>query len=214
MRPRPLGLLVLAFLPLPGCCSLARLFCGPDHSKWVSVRFDTPERTVATFFEAIRRDAPDVIGECLAESFLKRNKLDSFTVQVAWQHLLDSNRGLHLVGYAEVPPPTLRTASDATFEVDVQGTRIHLELACESFWEVTYQRDRAPAGEKRYPLASWSSLARVEAIKDSDPAASRLVMQPLVFGHEGTEAVPIETIERAGLIRQWRITDLRVQPTP
>ena len=212
MRHRSLGLL-LAVLPLQGCCSLARLFCGPDTSKWVSVRFDTPERTVATFFEAIRRDAPDVIAECLAERFKAKNKLDSLTFQVAWQHFRDEHTGLHLVGYAEVPPPTLRTAHEAKFVVDVHGTRIELDLVCESFWELTWRRANGREGGGLHPAASFGALARIDPVADSDPEQSRFVLERLQFEHPG-ETVSIEMVERAGLVRTWRIADLRVQPAP
>jgi hypothetical protein len=214
MRHRSFGLLALALLPLSGCCSLARLFCGPDHSKWVSVSRDTPTHTVETFFEAIRRDAPDVIWGCFAKGFRERHKLDSMTFQVAWQRLLEQNPGLHVVGYAEVPPPTQRTAQNAMFEIDVEGTRIRLDLVCESFWELTYRRDNGTLGGGLDSIASWSAVARIAPIEGSDPARSRLVIEPLVFEHEGTATVPIETVERAALVRLWRIADLHVQPAP
>ena len=212
MRHRSFGLL-LALLPLQGCCSLARLFCGPDDSKWVSVRFDTPERTVATLFEAIRRDAPDVIWECLAKSYLQRHQLDSFTVQIGWQKLREQNSGLHLAGYAEVPPPVQRTAQDAKFVVLVHGRRIEIDLVCESYWELTWRRDNGTPGGGRNPTASFGALAKIAPIAETDPQQSWLTIEPLRFEHEG-ETVPVEAIERAGLVRLWRVADLRVQPAP
>jgi len=209
------SVVLLGFLlPLSGCCSLARLFCGPDTSPWISERYDTPTNTVATFFEAIRRDAPDVIGQCLAESFRKQNQLDSLTVQLAWQSLCDQNPGLHLAGYAQVPKPTQWTISGAVFDVEVQGIKMRLELVRESSLEITHRRDNGTPAEDRRPITRWNVTPRVERIQDTDPEQSRFVIDPLVFEHEGEAKVSLESIERAGLVRVWKISGLRVQPTP
>jgi len=214
MSSRSFVLLVACLLPLPGCCSLARLFCGPDRSEWVSVRYDAPERTVATFLEAIRRDDGAEVTQCLTQDCLERLGLDSFTAQIAWQRLRDQNPGLHLVGYAEVPAPSRRTMTEAVFDIEVQDVRIHLELARESFLEITHLRDNGTLAEDRRPLGKWNAKPRVERIKDTDPEQSRFVLDPLVFKHAFEEDVPLDAIERAGLVRVWKIAGLSMQPTP
>lgn len=61
---------VALLLPLSGCCSLSRLFCGPDKSPWVPIDYSTPEATVRVLLEAIRRDEPSVVYESLAGGIL------------------------------------------------------------------------------------------------------------------------------------------------
>jgi hypothetical protein len=210
MRIRSGLLAALLSLPAGGCCSLSRLFCGPDRSPWISERFDAPEHAVATLLEAIRRDAAEVVYLCLADSYRRRLGLDAMVARLAWQKVRDQNPGLHLAGYATVPAPRHRTETAASFTLDVEGTAIEVDVVQQSYWDVRYRRPDGSLGETGAAVASWVELGRVETVAAADTDRSRLVLQPLVFEHEGLDAVPIERIESACLARRWRVADLRV----
>lgn len=210
MRHRPL-LLAALFLPLPGCCSLARLFCGPDRSTWVSERYDTPPATVATFLEAIRRDDPEVVVTCLSAGLRARHHLDALTAQLGWQQLRDQTPGLHLAGYATIPAPTSCTDDAATFVLDVEGRSLRLDLVRETFVEILWRRPNGSLGGNQRPLA-WSPLLRLEPVVGADPRASRLVVAPLQFDHEGAATVPAAAFERIALGQAWKIAALQLDP--
>ncbi len=70
--PRLALLAVILALPAPGCCTLARLFCGPDDSEWVQIDYKTAPAALATFMEAIRRDDCRVIYDSLGEALKRR----------------------------------------------------------------------------------------------------------------------------------------------
>lgn len=209
-----------ALSPLSGCCSLARLFCGPDRSDWVQIDYSTPASTVRVLLEAVRRDNPQIVYETLADEYRTRLKLDSTSAQIAWQQLKEQTPGLHLVGYSEVPAPTRLADDGATFVLDVEGRSLRIDLVRESFWELAYRRPPEPIpgettpaqgtlGEARRRLVSWNTLARIEPIDDPDHDRSRIVLEPVPFEHEGMPEVPLESIERVGLVRRWKIANLK-----
>lgn len=211
MRPLPLLLLCSSMLPLQGCCSLARLFCGPDRSPWISVRYDTPERAVATLLEAIRRDEPQIVYLSLADEYRKRLGLDAAIAQLAWAKLREENPGLHVVGYAEVPPPTRLADNGATFELQIEGTRVDVEVVRESLWEIRYRRPDGSLGEQGNVIASWNPYAKVETLDDPDRDLSVLTVVPMRFEHEGVDAIGLEAIEHAALTRRWKVARIVVQ---
>ena len=102
MVSRRIALLALCLaFPAPGCCTLARLFCGPDDSEWVQISFRTPRGALATFKEAVRRDNCQVVYDSLGEDLKTRMDLGLLEACVAWEKLKDEYTGLHLLGYAE-----------------------------------------------------------------------------------------------------------------
>ena len=85
MRPR---LLALALLAAPiatssGCCTMARLFCGPDRTPWISIDFRSPEHTTRTLLEALRRDDAEVVYACLSDAYRRRLRVDQMSIQLA-----------------------------------------------------------------------------------------------------------------------------------
>src|SRR5262245_30454488 len=96
MPPSRLAWSVLLLLPLSGCCTFARFFCGPDTTPWVSVRFETPRLAVQTLLEALRRDDPQIVYVSLSQRYLKELKVDLLTWDVAWPRIRDENAGLHV----------------------------------------------------------------------------------------------------------------------
>lgn len=197
--------LLTGLAPLGGCCSMARLFCGPDRSAWISVRFDGPEQTVGTLLEALRRDDPETVYLCLADRYRRTLGLDGQTVKLAWQKVREAAPGLFLVGYAELPAPALRTPQEARFELLVEGYRLDVALACEPYWEVRYRRPDGSLGEFGRPAADWASYATVANLSDDEHDRSELRLGPLRFDHEGVDAVPAEAVEQAILARRWKV---------
>ena len=99
MPTRQIAILALVLaLPASGCCSLARLFCGPDDSEWVQIDYRTPRAGLATFMEAVRRDDCRVIYDSLAETFKQRHSLGLFEGCLFWERLKEAQSGLHLLG--------------------------------------------------------------------------------------------------------------------
>ncbi|HEB53556.1 MAG TPA: hypothetical protein ENI87_09920 [bacterium] len=216
-RSSALLLTALSALPLSGCCSLARLFCGPDRSPWVSIDFRTPERAVRTFLEALRRDDPEVVYRALSRGFRSANRLDGAIAKVAWDRIREHYPFLHVAGYAEVPPPRRRDPDHADVQIEVEGTPVRIELVRESYWEVRYSRPGTgpeqpfgPPGRWGAPLATLAETVRVEnTTTEFSPDRSRVVIAPLEFQHQMIDEVPLELIESAGVYREWKIAALR-----
>lgn len=216
-RPAPLLLLAATLLPLPGCCSLSRFFCGPDKSPWISIDFSSPRKAVMTLLEAIRRDEPQVVYECLSTDFRKQHGLDGLTVNLVWQKLREENPGLHMLGYATVPEPTGHGDDHASVTLEIEGRRVDVDLVRQCYWEMRYRRTAAmlgqehdgPEGEGGEPIRSFVGFARIETLGDTE--RSRIVLQPLTFYHDGIETVPLEALEHVALTQRWKVAELRVQ---
>lgn len=211
MRPILLTILVAMQSCLGGCCSLSRLFCGPDRTAWVPQRYDTPRHTAQTLFEALRRDDPDVLYLCLDRSYRQRLGIDSLTMRLAWERFREQNPGLHVAGYSEVPEPTRLHADRATVAIDVAGRAVELDLARRAYWELRYLVPGSPPGEPGGELTSFAERAQIARIEDPDRDLSRLMLTPFVIDHEGIVTLPIDAIEHVALTRRWLITDIRVR---
>lgn len=202
--------------PTAGCCTLARLFCGPDRSAWVSVDYTTPERAVRTLLEALRRDEPEVVYLSLSNDFRQRLGIDSQSAKLAWPKLREQNPGLHLAGYAEVPPAVRRGPDRAEVRLDVEGQTVDIELFREAYWQVRFERpgdepgSYGPPGECGAAIDSFVGFARVEAVADADTDRSRVLLAPLPFEHFGYDSIPLENIDAVGLDRRWKIASLRL----
>ncbi|MBM4062085.1 MAG: hypothetical protein FJ265_13455 [Planctomycetes bacterium] len=199
---------------LPGCCTLARLFCGPDKSAWVPIDYATPENALGVLLEAIRRDNPEYVYDALSEGYRKRLGIDQNLVQLAWQRVKDATPGIHLAGYAAIPAPTRPTDDTAVFDLDVEGRPVRVALVREAFFELRYRRPRATApGTFRRPVPDWSTIADVAPVPDQDLDLSRIVPAPVVFEHEGLDAVPVQAVDHVAWVRRWKVDDLQaLQP--
>lgn len=212
-RATPLALSALLALPLGGCCSFARFFCGPDRSPWVSVDHSSPESTVRTFLEALRRDDPDVVYDCLSDEYRDRLGIDKMVVQAAWDRFRAANPGLHVAGYAEVPAAQRTSPDRAVVTLDVEGIPFGVQLVRLDRWVVRYERPQEP-GKQPFPpgrfvqaLPSFAGHVRSEASAKLDH--STLTLSPLVVRHDGIDELGIDAIDSVGLERTWRIADLQ-----
>jgi hypothetical protein len=221
MPPSRLALTVLLVLPLSGCCTLARFFCGPDTTPWVSVRFETPRLAVSTLLEALRRDDPEIVYLSFSVDYRKRVGMDVLTIRKVWPRVREENPGLHVAGYAEVPDPTRIDTDHARVTIDAAGHQVKIELVRECWWELRYVRPDGTPGTPGERVASFDGLARIEAVEDPDHDRSRFVSQ-LVFNHEGlpntrdesgrliASGVPLDAIEYAALTYKWKVDNVRL----
>ena len=224
MPPSRLAWSILLLLPLSGCCTLARFFCGPDTTPWVSVRFETPRLAVMTLLEALRRDDPEIVCLSFSQEYRKRLKMDVLTVGLVWPRVREENPGLHVAGYAEVPEPTRIGADRAHVTIDVAGHQVEIELVRECWWELRYVRPDGTPGEPGEIVSSFDGLARIEPVDDRDHDRSRLVLRPLPFDHEGlpnsrdesghliASGVTLDALEYVALTKKWKIDDVRLVP--
>ena len=200
----------LAFVPLAGCCSFARFFCGPDRTPWISVDFTTPEHAVRTLLEALRRDDPDVVYLCLSEGYKQRLGVDLAVAQLAWPRLREQNPGLYVAGYATVPDARYDGPDQARVEVDVEGRRLAVALVRQARWEVRLRRPDGTLSEQGENLESFAGALTIDPLDDDLYERSRLSLAPLSVLHPGLDELAPSSIEAAGLTRSWKIADLRV----
>jgi hypothetical protein len=212
MRPWSILFAAACALPLGGCCALARGLCGPDKTPWVSVDFSAPETAARTFLEALRRDDHEVVYACLAHDCRKELGIDGVAAALAWPQVRAQHPYLHVAGYADVPPAQRLAPDRARVRIDVAGSSFELELARQTKWEVRYRRDDGSLYE---PGGAIADLAQTVALTPAtDDEKSTLDVQPLVFRHDGLDAVPLDAVEFAGVVRQWKIRRWRELAQP
>lgn len=203
MRPWPILLAAASTMPLGGCCALARGLCGLDTTPWVSVDFQSPEAATRTFLEALRRDDPEVVYACLARDCRKELGIDGVAAQLAWPQIRAQYPYLHVAGYAATPPATRLGPDAARVRIEVEGNAVELELVRQTKWEVRYRRADGSLYEPGAPVADVSQQIGLAAAAEDE--RSTLTLQPLTFRHDGIESVPLDALEFAGVVREWRI---------
>ena len=212
---RPTLLLLLASLcPLQGCCSLARFFCGPDKSEWVSERYDTPRQTVQTLFEAIRRDDAEVVYLCLSRSYRERMGIDGMAALVAWERLKEAVPGLHIAGYAVIPEPAMTSRDRASTTVEVEGKVIDVALERQPYQELRYRRADGSIADQGKVVPSLAKLVLVVPGKpepDDYDVESSVTVAPFPVWHPSDVPVSVDSIEHAALTHRWKVADVRVR---
>jgi len=163
--PPPVALLALVPLLLGcgGCCSLARLFCGPDTSKWEQISYDTPQETLATFLAALRRDNIEQVRRCLSERYQEELGLPSSLVPKAREQLHRDFPYLFMVGYTPVPQqPTSSSDRGCSFEIEANGKQVRLDLVRQSYTRILYEAPpKTPApGEAAAEETAQERMAR------------------------------------------------------
>jgi len=219
-RRRALVLALLAALCVPcqGCCTLARLFCGPDKSPWVPISYDTPEATRRTCLEAIRRDGPTEVYHCLAPSYIRAQGLDNLQMTAGWERLREQVPNLHMAGYAEVPAaPTQRADGGVTYELDLYGKTLRVDLVRLAYRSVRYRDDdgQLQSAESNLEDTLNGRIRTEPAGREPDgPDQSRIVVEPWVVVHpyyiarSEQDALPLDRIDFVGIGRQWKIANL------
>jgi hypothetical protein len=233
--PRPLAL--LALLPLllgcGGCCSLARLFCGPDTSGWEQIAYDTPTQTLATFLAALRRDNFEQVRRSLTERYQDELGISSAAVQLVREQMHRDLPYLYMVGYAKVPQqPTTSSDRGCSFEIEANGKQVRLDLVRQSYTRVVYEApptppkpgDPAPQSPQRPQSVlleagevlqhdSWNGRA---VVLHADPnyegtGRSTVDLDPIMFEHGALGNVPLEQLHLVALGREWKIDHIQVR---
>ncbi|MCU0863291.1 MAG: hypothetical protein MUC36_05845 [Planctomycetes bacterium] len=211
---RAASLAVLLLVPLSGCCSFARFFCGPDRTPWISVDYTTPEAAARTLFEALRRDEPEVVYLSLSNDYRSRLELNSMTMQLAWPRILAQNPGLHVAGYANVPTAQRHGPDRASLRLDVEGHAVELQLVRQAKWEVRWRRADGSLAEPGAPVQSLAGFVTSNLDPDDD-TRNRLTFAPLSIDaalqpDDSYRPVPLEAIESAGFACTWKVADVRL----
>jgi hypothetical protein len=202
-RRRPgawLALLLCA--SLGSCCSLARLFCGPDTSPWVPVSFRTSREALQTFLEAVRREDKKRVYESLGER-LKRDLgvAGEMELEVFYERLKEKVTYLHVLGYAEVKKTQELTRDAVEYELDAEGYRIVARVRAYAYWSVAAEETNE-SGEKI--LQDYGDyVPRLDALVKTDREVS------LTVTIKDPPAVPFEQLREIKTGIEWKLDDLR-----
>ena len=208
-------LTVLALLPAnSGCCSLSRIFCGPDQSEWVSVSYDSPEATLATLLEAVRRENPTQVYFCLSRSYLRELGGDGLAMNLVYPRMLDQFSYLHLLGYAKIPPqPSSTSPGAATYDLVVQGQKLRIDLVRQTYWVVRYRDANGSVHESSRVLDGDTFHDRLDLQSagyhplDDVPISQIEMSRPLSFEHSTSDhPLPLDRIDFLGLGREWKVS--------
>ncbi|MGC6486204.1 MAG: hypothetical protein ACON4Z_01035 [Planctomycetota bacterium] len=212
---RTAALLSLAILPLQGCCSVARAWCGPDETPWVSVDFRTPELATRTLLEALRRDDPGVVYDALADDLREQLGLDGLTVELAWPKIRAQYPYLHVAGYAAVPPAaTAPDGASARVVVTLEGRRLALELVRQTYWELRYRRPGAELSAAQRDarvgrrITSPEEVVTVELDLEADDDRSLVALRPQVVAHFGVDEIPAANVDSVAVFHAWKVRRL------
>lgn len=202
------ALLLTALLaPCSGCCSLASLFCGPDRSRWVEPDFRTPEASIATFREALRREHGTFLFESLAEEWKRRHGIaGAIEFEVLMRKLKEQVPHLHMLGEAEVEPFVVIDPDRLRTCLVRSGYRVRVELVRQRYYEVRYRLGDLSETPGSY-VTSFGPLMAVD--RDDVGAATvrlRLTGVPL------PEGVEVEQVEAAGIGTQWKVSVIEPEP--
>lgn len=215
MRPIALAFMCAAALPLTGCCSVARAWCGPDRSPWISVEFRTPELAARTLLEALRRDEPQVVYDALADELRAQLGVDGLAIELAWPKIKQQVPYLHVAGYAEVSPAVLGPGGDtATIAVEFDGRRLQMALVRQAYWELRYRRPGADLRPEQREARVGRRLGALAGAVDirRDPEAeddvSKVALPPQAAAHFGVDEIPPENVESLGVFTAWKIREL------
>lgn len=198
-------------LPLSGCCSLARLFCGPDRSPWISVDYSTPELAVRTLLEAIRRDEPEIVYQSLSSDYRQRLQVDQITMLLAWPRLRDANPGLHVAGYATVPPARLLGPDRAEVLLAIEGTPFEVQLRRERRQEMRWTRRNGTPAEPSRSVTTFVGGVSLEP--DDEHDRTLVTLAPLALPGSIADLPPDE-IEFVGLEAKWKVDLLQATNQP
>jgi hypothetical protein len=209
---RPVATLLGSALLLAtgGCCSLARLFCGPDLSPWVQQSFESPEDTVRTFMEAARRDdAVVVFSKCLSEDYKLRLRAQyggdgSFGAVYVWDQL-KRQAPLHMLGYAEIRD-SKQEGDRASCTLDVDGRRIRLELVRQAYRLVKILDQYGNVGKIGGWVRSLGPKNRIVNVDDQPP--SRLEIDQFELKREDLGKVTLDQIVFAGIGHEWKVDQI------
>jgi hypothetical protein len=201
---------VLACCSLSGCCTLARLFCGPDTSPWVHRSFRTSREALATFLEAVRREDKGVIYECLGDRLKESLGLTGrIEVDFAYEKLKEQVTGLHLLGYARVEKVmggtergTRRGAVE--YVIEAEGQRLVATFGEYTWWTVWV--DEVDEDGERKPQPYGGSMPGLERSVGIDPERGMLRLQ---ITSSSLPTTTEEHLREVAVGIEWKLDGLR-----
>ncbi len=200
-------LAIAAIASAPGCCGVARFFCGPDDSAWIQERYDTPTRAVATFREAIRRADAETLQRCLGEGFKRRTGLVGvLEAELAWRRISDEVPALHVLGYATIESVEPTGPDRALARLALDGARIELRLERQPYWEVRWNPTEDPEDLER----DGRYVQRAGSVLTVDPSPDGLgtTISIRVPDLDVSIDQPAQ-VEFAGFGQEWKIESIR-----
>ena len=207
-KPRRQAAAALAMalsLPLGGCCSLARLLCGPDRSPWVSESYRTPEEAVATLCETARRDDPVTAFRALSPRY--RSELGatgSFEFGVIWERLKRQVPGLHMLGYAVIESSLTLPDGRRRFLLETSGHRVELIVAQVASWTVIHGASGDPPQEEGRYLSGPDRLWERIDLGPGGELVVRIPWEPTTMG-----PVQPDQIRQVTLGLEWKVDQVR-----
>lgn len=198
-RHRLLAAASLVLLTTSGCCDLALYLCGPDRSRWVSVSYDTADDALATFLEAIRRDAVRVVYESLSEDLKERVGIPGgLEMEVVWDKLKKQMPGIHLLGTAHVLRRIELAPDRVRFLLERSGRRFTIDTRRSQFVEVRYAYD----GDVRPWSAYVDDLSHHFVIEAHDVGPSVVLRMPVP---DLPDAVEVGDLRSMTAGSTWRV---------
>lgn len=203
---RLLALLGLAGLTLPaaGCCTMARLFCGPDDSRWISESYGSPTATLDTFQESLRRAERQVLLRCLSEECKARYGLDTVSIEIAWRQLNDAVTGIHLLGTAERGELESLGQDRVRVVLRVAGRSLRVTLGRHRSWELHWTAADGSAMEDGAYVDSLDPYL-IASPEDAGTATRLAITLPPVDARLGAQ-----DLRFAGLVVDWRVESFEV----
>jgi hypothetical protein len=195
-------------LPAPSCCSLARLWCGPDRTPWVSIDYSSPEAAVRTLLEALRRDDPNVVYRSTSAAYRAHLGLDLGTLLVAWPQVREQNRGLHLAGYAELLRVVDTGPGRARAELLAEGYRLDVDVVRQRQFEVRYPLASGARGEKGHALESFAGA--LEFVPHGDEANGEVVLQLRTAPFRLASPPTPDDVTFAGVYADWKVGNVKL----
>jgi len=218
MHRRPLNALALAALcTIPGgCCSLARLWCGPDQSPWFDPGYATPQQAVTTVLEGVKRDRTQVLFESMTPELRAEMGLPTvMEEEIFRQRIGEEAPYLFMLGYADPGDPIMTAPDLARFEFDVEGRPVTLTFLRQPMRRVLLdlpfmQAEPVPV-EDRLP---GSTLAGAFTVRTNRGEASIEAAQ-IRLPTELAELPPEVQVQAAQILRveytlDWRLHQFSV----
>jgi hypothetical protein len=126
---------------------------------------------------------------------------------------------LFMAGYAEVPKqPVSRSDGGRTFEIDVKGKKLRIDLVRQSYTRVVYEGDDdlIQAGEylKHDSWNGRATLERAEPLPVDNTQRSTVDLAPILFQHGAYTDLQLKRLHLVALGREWKIDRIHEREGP
>ncbi len=127
-----LALGLSCFLALNGSCCLMADWAGCYPEKnIVSLDFATPDKTFEVFKTAVLNNDARIIYLCLSRGFKKRQNLDAFATEIAWQRIVAKYPMVRSLFRAEIKEKNVLSRDYAAFTLTLEGREFKVSFKAE-----------------------------------------------------------------------------------